>query len=71
MRDHIHAVVGRCKGKIQSRDVANNPSATQDGLVDDADQRLTATYGGTFRAFLKQGKSVGMANFWEPNDGNA
>jgi endo-1,4-beta-xylanase len=50
-------------------DVAANASATQGGLVDDANQKLANAYAGLFRAFLKHEKSVKVVTFWGVNDG--
>jgi endo-1,4-beta-xylanase len=52
-------------------DIANNTAATQGGLVDDANQRLTEAYEGIFRAFVKHKASVKMVTFWGPNDANS
>ncbi|MCP5524666.1 MAG: endo-1,4-beta-xylanase [Verrucomicrobiales bacterium] len=52
-------------------DIANNASATQGGLVDEANQRLTQAYEGIFRAFMKHRASVEMVTFWGPNDANS
>jgi endo-1,4-beta-xylanase len=50
-------------------DVAANASATQGGLVDDANRKLANAYEGLFRAFLKHDKSVKVVTFWGVNDG--
>jgi len=107
MRDHIHTVVGRYKGRIKAwdvvnealaematlglpihvteldinsaqsgqratgADIANNAAATQGGLVDEADRRLTEAYEGIFRAFVKHKASVEVVTFWGPNDANS
>lgn len=52
-------------------DIANNSAATQGGLVDEANQRLTEAYQGVFRAFVKHRTSVEMVTFWGPNDANS
>jgi endo-1,4-beta-xylanase len=52
-------------------DVANNASATQGGLVSDADKKLADAYAGIFRAFLKHRDSVKMVTFWGANDANS
>lgn len=52
-------------------DIAENASATEGGLVDEAARRLTEAYVGIFRAFLKHRASVEMVTFWGPNDANS
>lgn len=52
-------------------DLASNAAATQGGLLDEADQRLTRAYEGVFRAFVKHKASVEMVTFWGPNDANS
>jgi endo-1,4-beta-xylanase len=52
-------------------DIANNAAATQGGLVDQANQRLTEAYEGVFRAFLKHKASVKVVTFWGANDANS
>ena len=52
-------------------DIANNVAATQGGLVDDANQRLTEAYEGIFRAFVKHKASVKVVTFWGANDANS
>jgi len=52
-------------------DIAANASATQGGLVSDADKKLTDAYAGIFRAFLKNRNSVKMVTFWGANDANS
>lgn len=52
-------------------DLAANASATQGGLVDDANRRLADAYAGIFRAFLKHRDSVKMVTFWGANDANS
>ncbi len=49
-------------------EVEANASATQGGLVDDANRRLADAYAGLFRAFLKHKDSVEMVTFWGVND---
>jgi endo-1,4-beta-xylanase len=49
-------------------DVAANASATQGGLVDDANRKLADAYAGLFRAFLKHRDSVKVVTFWGVND---
>jgi endo-1,4-beta-xylanase len=50
-------------------DVAANASATEGGVVSDADRRLADAYAGLFRAFIKHRNSVKMVTFWGVNDG--
>src|SRR5206468_4023060 len=124
MREHIHTVVGRYKGKVKCWDVVNeaiadvggtnilrnslwleiigpdviakafqyaheadpdailryndygldnsaNASATQGGLVTDADKKLSDAYAGIFGAFLKHRDAVKMVTFWGANDANS
>ena len=52
-------------------DISANASATQGGLVSDADKKLADAYGGIFRAFLKHRDSVKMVTFWGANDANS
>ncbi len=52
-------------------DIANNATTTQGGLVSDADRKLTETYAGLFRAFLKHDQEVKVVTFWGPNDANS
>ena len=52
-------------------DVSANASATQGGLVSDADKKLAEAYAGIFRAFLKHRDSVKMVTFWGANDANS
>jgi endo-1,4-beta-xylanase len=52
-------------------DIANNASATQGGLVNDADKKLADAYAGIFRAFLKHRDSVKIVTFWGANDANS
>ena len=52
-------------------EIAGNTAATEGGLVDEADQRLTQAYAGIFRAFVKHRASVEMVTFWGPNDANS
>jgi endo-1,4-beta-xylanase len=52
-------------------DVAANASATQGGLVSDADKKLSDAYAGIFRAFLKHRDSLKMVTFWGANDANS
>jgi endo-1,4-beta-xylanase len=48
-------------------DIANN-TATQGGLVSNADKKLADAYTGIFRAFVKHRDSVKMVTFWGVND---
>lgn len=52
-------------------DVSANGSATQGGLVSDADKKLADAYAGIFRAFLKHTDSVKLVTFWGANDANS
>lgn len=52
-------------------DISANASATQGGLVSDADKKLADAYAGIFRAFLKHGDVVKMVTFWGANDANS
>ena len=52
-------------------DISANASATQGGLVSDADKKLADAYAGIFRAFLKHRNSVKMVTFWGANDANS
>jgi endo-1,4-beta-xylanase len=52
-------------------DISANVSATQGGLVSDADKKLADAYAGIFRAFLKHRDSVKMVTFWGANDANS
>lgn len=49
-------------------DVRANASATEGGLVDDANARQAAAYAGIFRAFLKHRDAVKIVTFWGVND---
>jgi endo-1,4-beta-xylanase len=50
-------------------DVANNASATQGGLVSNADLRLANQYSNLFKVFMKHHDSVKVVTFWGVNDG--
>ena len=52
-------------------DISANASATEGGLVSDADKKLADAYAGIFRAFLKHRDSVKMVTFWGANDANS
>jgi endo-1,4-beta-xylanase len=52
-------------------DISSNASATQGGLVTDADKRLADAYAGTFRAFVKHADLVKVVTFWGANDANS
>lgn len=52
-------------------DIAGNAAATQGGLVEEANTRLTEAYTGIFRAFIKHRSAVKLVTFWGPNDGNS
>lgn len=49
-------------------DITENAAATQGGLIEDADQKLTAQYANLFRAFLKHKDSIELVTFWGIND---
>jgi endo-1,4-beta-xylanase len=49
-------------------DISANASATQGGLVSDADKKLADAYAGLFRALLKHRDSVKVVTFWGVND---
>ena len=49
-------------------DISANVSATQGGLVSDADKKLADAYAGIFRAFLKHRDSVKVVTFWGVDD---
>jgi len=49
-------------------DVAANNSATQGGLVEDADARLANAYEGLFKAFMKHKDAIEVVTFWGVND---
>jgi endo-1,4-beta-xylanase len=49
--------------------IAENASATQGGLVNDAEKKLADAYAGLFRVFFKHSDSVEMVTFWGVNDG--
>jgi len=52
-------------------DISANASATQGGLVSDADKKLADAYAGIFRAFLQHRDAVKMVTFWGANDANS
>ena len=52
-------------------DISANASATQGGVVTDADKKLAEAYAGIFRAFLKHNDSLKMLTFWGANDANS
>jgi endo-1,4-beta-xylanase len=49
-------------------EITANASATQGGLVDDANRKLAEAYAGIFRAFIKHSASVKVVTFWGVND---
>jgi len=51
-----------------SGDVAGNASATQGGLIADADQRSAKQYANLFRIFKKHSQSVKVVTLWGVND---
>jgi endo-1,4-beta-xylanase len=60
------------RGQRNTRaDITDNAAATEGGLVDDADQRLTEAYEGVFRAFVKHKDSLQVVTFWGVNDANS
>jgi len=52
-------------------DISRNSSATDGGLVAEADKKLTAAYTGIFKAFLKHKDALKLVVFWGPNDANS
>ena len=52
-------------------DISANASATQGGLVSDADKKLADAYAGIFHAFVKHRDSVKVVTFWGVNDANS
>src|SRR5688500_7901510 len=52
-------------------EISGNASATQGGVVSDADKKLAEAYAGVFRAFLKHRDSLKMVTFWGANDANS
>jgi GH35 family endo-1,4-beta-xylanase len=52
-------------------DVGGNASATDGGLVAEADKKLTVAYTGIFKAFLKHTDALNTVVFWGPNDANS
>jgi endo-1,4-beta-xylanase len=52
-------------------DIGTNATATEGGLVAEADKKLTDAYVGVFRAFLKHRDAVKLVTFWGPNDANS
>jgi endo-1,4-beta-xylanase len=52
-------------------DISANASATQGGLLNEADKKQAAAYAGIFRAFLKHSDSVKLVTFWGANDANS
>ena len=65
----VNGAVGGQRGT--GADIAGNAAATEGGVVDEADKKLTAAYTGIFRAFLKHRKSVKLVTFWGANDANS
>ncbi len=49
-------------------DIGANASATEGGLVSDADRKLADAYAGIFRAFVKHRDAVKVVTFWGVND---
>ncbi len=52
-------------------DIGGNASATDGGLVEEADKKLTTAYTGIFKAFLKHADALKLVVFWGPNDANS
>jgi endo-1,4-beta-xylanase len=52
-------------------DIGANATATEGGLVAEADKKLTDAYVGVFRAILKHRDAVKLVTFWGPNDANS
>jgi endo-1,4-beta-xylanase len=52
-------------------DISRNSSATDGGLVAEADKKLTTAYTGIFKAFLKHKDALKLVVFWGPNDANS
>lgn len=52
-------------------DIGGNSSATDGGLVAEAEKKLTTAYDGIFKAFLKHKDAVKLVTFWGPNDANS
>jgi len=52
-------------------DIGGNSSATDGGLVSEADKKLADAYAAIFRAFLHHRNSVKMVTFWGANDANS
>ena len=52
-------------------DIGANTSATEGGLVAEADKKQADAYAGIFRAFLKHSDAVKLVTFWGPNDANS
>ncbi len=52
-------------------DIGGNASATEGGLVAEADRKLTEAYTAVFKAFLKHRDALKLVVFWGPNDANS
>ena len=52
-------------------DIGGNSSATDGGLVAEADKKLTQGYTAVFKALLKHKDAVKLVTFWGPNDANS
>lgn len=65
----VNSAVGGQRGT--GADIAGNATATEGGLVADANRRLTEAYTHIFRAFLKHRDSLEMVTFWGANDANS
>jgi endo-1,4-beta-xylanase len=49
-------------------DVAANASATQGGIISEAEKRQSSAYADIFRAFLKHADAIKVVTFWGVND---
>jgi endo-1,4-beta-xylanase len=52
-------------------DIAGNAAATEGGLVEEADRKLTTAYTNIFKALIKHRDVVEIVTFWGPNDANS
>jgi endo-1,4-beta-xylanase len=52
-------------------EIGANASATEGGLVAEADKKLATAYTNIFRAFLKHRDAVKLITFWGANDANS
>jgi len=65
----VNGAVGGQRGT--GAEIGANTSATEGGLVAEADKKLTDAYTGIFRAFLKHRDAVKVVTFWGANDANS